>query len=32
MRKFLQALARSLRKDRLKVKTLVRGSKPARLL
>ena len=30
MRRFLQAVARSLRKDRLKVRTLVKGSKPAR--
>lgn len=30
MRKFLHAVARSLRKDRLKVRTLVKGSQPAR--
>ena len=32
MRKFLHTIARSLRKDRLRVKTLVRGSIPARTI
>jgi len=32
MRKFLHAVARSLRKDRLRVRTLVKGSMPARTI